>query len=65
MMNERCVVLVKAYELINSGKFNKHGKNGINWFALKEEFLNEERGNRRETTKQDLSKRLDRTLQVY
>ena len=63
IMNERCVDLVKAYELINGGKFNKNGKNEINWFALKEEFLNEERGNRRETTKRDLSKRLDRTLQ--
>ena len=26
-MNERCVDLVKAYELINVGKFNKNGKN--------------------------------------
>ena len=64
IMNERCVDLVKAYELINGGTFNKNGKNEINWFALKEEFLNEERGNRRETTKRDLSKRLDRTLQA-
>ena len=38
IMNERCVDLVKAYELINGGKFNKNGKNEINWFALKEEF---------------------------
>jgi len=63
-MNERSVDLVKAYELISGGKLNKNGKNEINWFALKEEFINEERGNRRDTTKRDLKKRLDRTLQA-
>ncbi len=41
-MNERNVDLVKAYELINGGKLNKNGKSAINWFALKEEFINEE-----------------------
>ena len=41
-MNERSVDLVKAYELISGGKLNKNGKNEINWFALKEEFINEE-----------------------
>ena len=46
-MNERSVDLVKAYELISGGKLNKNGKNKINWFALKEEFINEEGGNRR------------------
>ena len=64
LMNERSVDLVKAYELISGGKLNKNGKNEINWFALKEEFINEERGNRRDTTKRDLKKRLDRTLQA-
>ena len=63
-MNERSVDLVKAYELISGGKLNKNGKSEINWFALKEEFINEERGNRRATTKRDLKKRLDRTLQA-
>ena len=46
LMNERSVDLVKAYELISGGKLNKNGKSEINWFALKEEFINEERGNR-------------------
>ena len=58
LMNERSVDLVKAYELISGGKLNKNGKNEINWFALKEEFINEERGNRRATTKRDLKKRI-------
>ena len=47
LMNERSVDLVKAYELINGRKLNKNGKSEINWFALKEEFINEEDGNRR------------------
>ena len=42
----------------------KNVKNEINWFALKEEFINEERVNRRDSTKRDLKKRLDRTLQA-
>ena len=49
---------------LNGGKISKGIKNEINWFALKEEFINEERGNRRDTTKRDLKKRLDRTLQA-
>tara|TARA_B100000902_G_C26526570_1_gene535833 strand:+ start:101 stop:253 length:153 start_codon:yes stop_codon:yes gene_type:complete len=36
----------------------------INWFALKDEFINEESCNRRDKTKQDLIKRLDRILQA-
>ena len=64
LMNQRSVDLVKAYELISGGKLNKNGKNEINWFALKEEFINEERGNRRDTTKRDSKKRLKRTLQA-
>ena len=46
-MNERSVDLFKAYELISGGKLNK---NEINWFALKEEFINEKLGNLRDTT---------------
>ena len=64
LMQERNVDLPKAYELINGGKISKGIKNEINWFALKEEFINEERGNRRDTTKRDLKKRLERTLQA-
>ena len=64
LMQERNVDLPKAYELINGGKISKGIKNEINWFALKEEFINEERGNRRDTTKRDLKKRLDRTMQA-
>ena len=63
LMEERSLDLGKAYELINGGKISKGIKNEINWFALKEEFINEERGNRRDTTKRDLKKRLERTLQ--
>ena len=51
LMQEINVDLPKAYELINGGKISKGIKNEINWFALKEEFINEERGNRRDTTK--------------
>ena len=45
-MNKRSVDLVKAYELISWGKLNKNSKSEINLFALKEEFINEEPGNR-------------------
>ena len=54
-MNKRSVDLVKTYELINGWKF-KNGINEIYWFVLKEEFINEERGNRIDTTKRDLRK---------
>ena len=64
LMRERNVDLAKAYELISGGKVSNNGKHEINWQALTDEFLNEERGNRRETTKKDLRKRLDRTLQA-
>ncbi len=64
LMEERNVDLAKAYELISGGKVSNNGKHEINWQALTDEFLNEERGNRRETTKRDLRKRLDRTLQA-
>ena len=63
-MNQRTVDLGKAYELISGRKFNKNGKYEINWFALKEEFINEESANRKDKTKRDLKKRLDRTLQA-
>ena len=64
LMQERSVDLGKAYELINGGKISKGIKKEINWEALTDEFINEERGNRRDTTKRDLKKRLDRTLQA-
>ena len=64
LMKERNIDLAKAYELINGGKISKGIKKEINWFALKEEFINEERGNRRDTTKRNLKKRLERTLQA-
>ena len=57
LMQEINVDLPKAYELINGGKISKGIKNEINWFALKEEFINEERGNRRDTTKRDLKEK--------
>jgi len=63
-MEERNVDLAKAYELISGGKVSNNGKHEINWQALTDEFLNKERGNRRETTKKDFRKRLDRTLQA-
>ena len=46
LMNERSVDLVKAYELISGGKLNKNGKSEINWFALKEEFIDEFAGSK-------------------
>ena len=62
LMNKRSVDLVKAYELISWGKLNKNGKSEITWFLLREEFINEERCNRRDTKKIDLKKILERTL---
>ena len=49
-MNERHVDLKKAYELIIGNKVFSDKKK-INWEALVDQFVNEERGNRRETTK--------------
>ena len=63
-MQERNVDFTKAYELISGGKVSNNGKHEINWQSLTDEFLKEERGKRRETTKRDLRKRLDRTLQA-
>ena len=63
LMEERHVDLKKAYELINKNKVFT-GKKKINWEALADEFINEERGNRRETTKGDLKLRIKRTLQA-
>ena len=63
LMEERHVDLKKAYELINKNKVFT-GKKKINWEALADEFINEERGNRRETTKADLKLRMRRTLQA-
>ena len=39
-------------------------KKKINWEALVDQFVNEERGNRRETTKGDLRLRMKRALQA-
>ena len=63
LMEERHVDLKKAYELIIGNKVFTDKKK-INWEALTDEFVNEERGNRRETTKGDLKLRMKRTLQA-
>ena len=63
LMEERHVDLKKAYELIIGNKVFTDKKK-INWEALKDEFVNEERGNRREKTKLDLKFRIKRTLQA-
>ena len=63
LMQERSVDLAKAYELINGGKISKGTKKEINWKSLTDEFIHDERGYRRDTTKRDLVKRMDRTLQ--
>ena len=63
LMNERHVDLKKAYELIIGNKVFSDKKK-INWEALTDEFVNEERGNRRETTKGDLRLRMKRALQA-
>ena len=63
LMEERHVDLKKAYELIVGNKVFTDKKN-INWEVLVNEFVNEERGNRRETTKRDLRLRMKRTLQA-
>ena len=54
LMQERSVDLGKAYELINGGKISKGIKKEINWESLTDEFIYDERGNRRDTTKRDL-----------
>ena len=63
LMNERHVDLKKAYELIIGNKVFSDKKK-INWEALVDQFVNEERGNRRETTKGDLRLRMKRALQA-
>ena len=62
LMEERHVDLKKAYELIIGNKVFTDKKK-INWEALIDEFINEERGNRRETSKGDFNLRMKRTLQ--
>ena len=47
LMNERHVDLKKAYELIIGNKVFSDKKK-INWEALVDQFVNEERGNRRD-----------------
>ena len=61
IMQERSVDLCKAYELINGTKIYKNSKK-INWEAIIDEFKNDERGNRRGTTKAGLKLRMERTL---
>jgi len=61
IMQERSVDLCKAYELINGNKISKNSKK-INWEAIIDEFKNDERGNRRGTTKAGLKLRMERTL---
>jgi len=63
IMQERSVDLCKAYELINGNKISKNIKK-INWEAITDEFRNDERGNRRGTTKAGLKLRMERTLQA-
>ena len=63
-MQERNFDLGKAYELINGGKISKGIKKEINWKSLTDEFIYDERGNRRDTKKRDLIKRMQRTLQA-
>ena len=44
-------------------KIDYNGKAGINQKSLQDEFINLGRGDRRDTTKHDLVKRIYRTLQ--
>ena len=60
-MEEKHVDLKKAYELINGNKISKNSKE-INWEAIIDEFRNDERGDRRCTTKAGLKLRMERTL---
>jgi len=64
LIEERNVDLAKALELFNGGKISKGTKKEINWEALTDEFINNERG-RRDITKRNLIKRMDRTLQDF
>ena len=61
LMNERHVDLKKAYELIIGNKVFSDKKK-INWEALVDQFVNEERGNRRGTTKGDSKLRMKQIL---
>ena len=65
LMRERNIDLAKAKELICGGKIDNNGKAGINWIALTDEFQNEERGNRRKTTKAGLKLRMKRVLACF
>ena len=62
-MNERHVDLKKAYELIIGNKVFSDKKK-INWEALVDQFVNEERDNRGEKTKGDLRLRMKRVFQA-
>ena len=58
LIKERNVDLAKAFELVNGGKLKGY-KEEINWEPLTDEF-NDEIGNRRDITKRNLIKRMDR-----
>ena len=45
-------------------KIRVYGQKIINWEALVNEFVNAERGDRRETTKRDLRLRMKQTMQA-
>jgi len=63
LMKERSCDLVKPCELINGGKISKGIKKEINWKSLTDEFIHDEGGNRRDTTKHDLIERMEKALQ--
>ena len=52
-------------ELICGGKIDNNDKAGINWIGLTDEFQNEERGNRRKTTKAGFKLRMKRFLAFF
>ena len=64
-MLERNIDLAKAKELICGGRIDNNGKADINWIELTDEFQNEERGNRRKTTKAGLKLRMKRALACF
>ena len=56
---------MKAKELICGGKIEDNSKAGINWKALKDEFINLERVDRSKRTLNFMKFRMKRTLECF
>ena len=65
LIHERNIELSKAKELICGGKIDDNVKVGINWKSLQDEFMNIERGNRRNKILNGLKFIMERIFECF